>query len=136
MKSHEKSQLIILKISLTILLGCGHHLFLVQLMDGILIYHLKKKDLLFEIIDYLVRKGDIKFLSPNADCYVSLENKEPALSIENEKSHWNEDPEVVVKYLSSKWPDGVVDMNDINLTMYFYEIPAIIWVKNRKFFSS
>lgn len=33
--------------------------------------------------------------------------------------------------MESKWPEGVVSEDDEALTIYFYEIPAVIWVDEK-----
>jgi hypothetical protein len=33
--------------------------------------------------------------------------------------------------VESKWPEGVVSEDDEALTIYFYEIPAVIWVDEK-----
>lgn len=38
------------------------------------------------------------------------------------------DAKQIVSYLKDKWPEGVVSESDKALTLYFYEVPSIIWV--------
>lgn len=88
----------------------------------------QQKDAFFSVIEYLLVTGKIKFIAPNADCYISSGNPRPRFSINDEESHWGLDAKEVVSYLKDKWPEGVVSESDEALTLYFYEVPGIIWV--------
>ena len=88
----------------------------------------QQKDAFFSVIEYLLITGKIKFIAPNADCYISSDNPHPKFSINDEAAHWRLDTTQIVSYLKDKWPEGVVSEGDEALTLYFYEVPGIIWV--------
>jgi hypothetical protein len=88
----------------------------------------EKKWAFFEAIKQLLDAGKIKFIAPGADCYVSPANPCPKLTIQDSESHWSATAEEIVASLSAQWPIQVNDENDPELTVYFYSIPAIIWV--------
>jgi len=97
----------------------------------------QQKDTFFTVVEYLLTTGRIKFIAPDADCYISPDNLHPKLSINDSESHWVLSPRQIVSYLESKWPEGVGSEDDEALTIYFYEIPAVIWVDEKGcFFSS
>ncbi|MNJ47931.1 hypothetical protein D3C77_431080 [compost metagenome] len=97
----------------------------------------QQKEAFFSVIEYLLVTGKIKFIAPNADCYVSPDNPHPRFTINDEESHWGGDAKQIVAYLKDKWPESVVSEGDEALTLYFYEIPGIIWVdENGYFFAS
>lgn len=97
----------------------------------------QQKDAFFSLIEYLLVTGKIKFIAPNADCYISSGNPHPRFSVNDEESHWSLDAKQIVSYLKDKWPEGVVSESDEALTLYFYEMPGIIWVdENGCFFAS
>ncbi|MHA6911455.1 hypothetical protein ACQUJS_24100 [Ralstonia pseudosolanacearum] len=41
---------------------------------------------------------------------------------------WDADVATILQYLRSRWPEAAKSENDLILTDYFYEIPAILWV--------
>ncbi|MCP3022871.1 hypothetical protein [Cupriavidus basilensis] len=88
----------------------------------------EQRDAFFWLIEDLLVKGRIKFISPGADCYVSQGNPEPKLTIDDPASHWKASPKEIVDFLREKWPVNVSSENDVDLTMYFYEVPGLIWV--------
>lgn len=88
----------------------------------------EKKEEFFLILEYLLEKKKIKFIKPGADCYISIKNPKPSLSIENPDSHWSASTHEIISNLKEKWPANVTDENDIDLNFYFYEIPGIIWI--------
>jgi hypothetical protein len=88
----------------------------------------QQKDAFFSVIEYLLTTGKIKFIAPNADCYISSDNPHPKFSINDEAAHWRLNATQIVSYLKEKWPEGVVSEGDEALTLYFYEVPGIIWV--------
>ncbi|POP71960.1 hypothetical protein [Pseudomonas syringae] len=90
----------------------------------------QQKDAFFTIVEHLLNHGKIKFIAPDADCYVSPDNPHPKLTINDSEAHWNLEAEQIIDYLKSKWPDEVTSANDEELTYYFYEIPGVIWVDN------
>ncbi|WP_154660686.1 hypothetical protein [Pseudomonas cremoricolorata] len=97
----------------------------------------QQKNAFFSVVEYLLVTGRIKFIAPNTDCYISSDNPHPKFSINDEESHWRLDAQQIVSFLKDKWPEGVVSESDEALTMYFYEVPGIIWVgENGNLFSS
>jgi hypothetical protein len=88
----------------------------------------EKKRAFCSVIHQLLSAGRIKFIAPGADCYVSSANPHPKLTIQDNEAHWHASPEEIVASLSAKWPVNVHDENDPDLTVYFYSIPAIIWI--------
>ncbi|MCC8535988.1 hypothetical protein ACDH70_15770 [Xanthomonas axonopodis pv. poinsettiicola] len=88
----------------------------------------QRKEIFFAAIANLLKEGRIKFITPGADCYVSPENPSPKFSIENAEAHWNEGIDKIIIYLREKWPKDAMDDNDDELNIYFYEVPAVIWI--------
>lgn len=88
----------------------------------------EKKWAFFDAINQLLDAGKIKFIAPGADCYISPANPSPKLTIQDSEAHWRATSEEIVASLSAQWPIHVDDENDPELTVYFYSIPAIIWV--------
>ncbi|MBN3817370.1 hypothetical protein G3N57_12470 [Paraburkholderia sp. Se-20369] len=86
------------------------------------------KEAFFWLIEQLLREGKVKFVAPGADCYTSTEHPSPQLTIEDDEAQWHEAPEAIVEYLRALWPEHVRDERDLDLVMYFYSIPGIIWV--------
>lgn len=74
-----------------------------------------QKSAFFYLIEKLLNEGKIKF-------YVPKELWNGGNEI------WEVEPEIIVSYLRRKWPNRVSSENDIALTNYFYDMPAIIWV--------
>ncbi|KJZ33237.1 MULTISPECIES: hypothetical protein [Pseudomonas] len=97
----------------------------------------QQKDAFFYMIEYLLVNGKIKFIKPGADCYISPDNPHPKFSIDDKRSHWDLDAKQIVSCLKESWPEGVVSECDGELTIYFYEIPGVIWIdENGLFFAS
>ncbi|MFW0889394.1 UNVERIFIED_CONTAM: hypothetical protein MKS84_22165 [Pseudomonas sp. JL1] len=97
----------------------------------------QRKDTFFYIIEHLLVNGNIKFIKPGADCYISPDNPYPQLSISDEEAHWDLDAKEIVSYLRERWPASAVSENDGELTVYFYDIPGVIWIdESGRFFSS
>ncbi|GLS05444.1 hypothetical protein GCM10007860_25970 [Chitiniphilus shinanonensis] len=88
----------------------------------------QRKELFFFFVKDLLSRGVIKFIAPGADCYISPENPSPRYVISDENVYWKATPEEIVSYLKSLWPIGVSDENDIELAVYFYEIPGVVWI--------
>jgi hypothetical protein len=86
------------------------------------------KDAFFWLLERLLRRGEVKFIAPGADCYVSLKNPHPRLTIQDEEAHWQETPEAIIAQLRDWWPESARREDDLELTTYFYRIPGIIWV--------
>ena len=87
-----------------------------------------QKTAFFWLIENLLRDGKIKFIAPGADCYASPENPHPHLTIEDEAAHWHKSPEFIVNQLLTHWPKDAHDENDIEISLYFYSIPGVIWI--------
>ncbi|MFB3304714.1 hypothetical protein [Pseudomonas sp. AMR01] len=97
----------------------------------------QRKDAFFYVIEYLLVNGKIKFIKPGEDCYVSPDNPHPRLSICDEMAHWDLGVKEIVSYLRDGWPESAESENDGELTIYFYDIPGIIWIdENGCFFAS
>lgn len=88
----------------------------------------QRKEIFFLVIEKLLKQRKIKFIAPGADCYVSPENPSPEFSIENTEAHWNESAENIINYLKKRWPKDAMDDDDDELNIYFYEVPAVIWI--------
>jgi hypothetical protein len=86
------------------------------------------KTAFFWLIELLLRMGKIKFIALGADCYMSPENLQPRLTIQDDEAYWNAAPEIIVAKLFSQWPQHVCDENDVDLQIYFYSMPGVIWV--------
>ncbi|MBX7276957.1 hypothetical protein ACLBW8_27255 [Pseudomonas sp. M5A4_2d] len=97
----------------------------------------QRKDAFFYMVECLLVNGKIKFIKPGADCYISPSNPLPKLSIYDEAAHWDLSVKEIISYLREGWPKGAESENDVELTVYFYEIPGVIWIdKNGCFFAS
>lgn len=95
------------------------------------------KESFFWLVETLLRTEKIKFVAPGADCYVSAEHPNPRFSIDASEAHWQIAPEEIIAELRSQWPVQAQDENDLDLLIYFYSIPAIIWVgEDRKLTAS
>jgi len=88
----------------------------------------QRKYAFFYMIEHLLVNGKIKFIKPGADCYISPDNPYPKLSIFNDEAHWDLGAKDIVFYLKECWPESARSESDGELTVYFYEVPGIIWV--------
>ena len=79
------------------------------------------------MIESLLVNGKIKFIKPGADCYVSPDNPHPRLSCD-EMAHWDLGVKEIVSSLRDGWPESAKSENDAELTIYFYDIPGVVWV--------
>ncbi|OZY86301.1 hypothetical protein CBP51_04545 [Cellvibrio mixtus] len=70
------------------------------------------KAIFFYLLDKWLREGRIVFCSPDAPL----------------EEVWDDNPSNIVSYLKDRWPESVKDRDDIELTVYLHEIPAILWV--------
>lgn len=70
-----------------------------------------------------------KFLKPSVDCYVSPSNAKPKFTVEHPDMQWEEVPKDIIAYLRDNWPGRASDENDPELLTYFYNLPAIVWIK-------
>lgn len=51
--------------------------------------------------------------------------------------YWDADSATIIAYLRSQWPSNATSEHDPALILYFYEIPAILWVgKDGKLYGS
>jgi hypothetical protein len=41
---------------------------------------------------------------------------------------WVADSATIIKELRNQWPESARAENDIDVTLYFYKIPAVVWV--------
>lgn len=97
----------------------------------------QRKEAFFWVVEKLINEGVVKFLAPNIDCYKSPDNENPKFKTSDEEAHWKLSPKEIVSNLKDKWPENVVDAEDMDLTIYFLEIPSIIWLDGKGgFFSS
>lgn len=71
-----------------------------------------QKEVFFEIVKLWLDQGRIKFCKPS----------DPLSEV------WNAPSDQIVEYLKSRWPEDAMDEDNANLNMYFYEMPAILWV--------
>jgi len=78
----------------------------------------------------MLKNGKIKFIAPGADCYVSSNNPNPRFTIYDIEAHWKAPAEEIIGYLRERWPASASEENDLDLAIYFYEIPGVIWVKD------
>lgn len=75
----------------------------------------EQKDEFFKLIRELLEDGKIKFSTPNEFW-------------KEGKDVWDVDPPIVLQYLIGRWPQNASCEND--LSDYFYEIPAVLWVND------
>lgn len=88
----------------------------------------QRKEAFLFLVEHLLITEKIKFIKPGADCYVSPKNPHPRLSISDELAHWDLDAKEIVACLRNAWPGDVNSECDEELTVFFYEIPAVIWI--------
>ena len=50
------------------------------------------------------------------------------LSIADPEARWRAPISEIMDFVRNKWPREVNDMNDLELTYYFYDLPGLIWV--------
>ncbi|MBZ5795208.1 hypothetical protein K8353_34330 [Burkholderia contaminans] len=85
------------------------------------------RDAFFRIVEYLLQTGRIKFIAPEADCYVSPEHPNPRFTIHDYEAHWQASPHEIVSYLRARWPEDAGHEHDLLLVDYFYSLPGVIW---------
>jgi len=73
----------------------------------------EQKEIFFDILLLWLDQGRIKFCKPS----------DPLGQV------WDVPGMIIVEYLRSHWPHGAADPHDADLNMYFYEMPAILWVR-------
>lgn len=72
----------------------------------------EQKEIFFWLILKWLKDGLIVFCSPDSPL----------------DKPWEADAEEILEYLKGLWPERAVDENDLALTFYFHEIPALLWV--------
>lgn len=90
----------------------------------------EQKEIFFFLLEYMLKNGRIKFIAPGADCYVSSTNPNPRLTIYDIDAQWNAPAGEIVNYFRERWPKDAKNEDDPNLTIYFYEMPGVIWVND------
>ena len=88
----------------------------------------EQKELFFSLLENLLDDGRAMLIAPGADCYISTDNPNPKLTIEDPDVHWKAPVAEIMRFVRDGWPSGANDMNDLELTYYFYELPGLIWV--------
>ncbi|MBN3779484.1 hypothetical protein G3O06_18285 [Burkholderia sp. Ac-20345] len=74
-----------------------------------------QKEAFFDILEKLLDQGKVKFCPPN-------ELWREGYDV------WDVDAKTILDYWRSHWPMNVTSENDADLTDYFYDMPAILWV--------
>ncbi|CAM3418292.1 DUF596 domain-containing protein [Bordetella sputigena] len=75
----------------------------------------EQREIFFSLVKRLLDEGKVKFCPPNEFWREGYEV-------------WDTESDTIVQYLKSHWPVNVTSENDIALTNYFYDMPAILWV--------
>lgn len=88
----------------------------------------EQKEIFFTLLEKMLKNGRVIFIVPGADCYISPDNPTPKLTIENPEAHWNAPVSEIMDFVRNKWPAQADDVNDLELTYYFYELPGLVWV--------
>ena len=70
------------------------------------------KEVFFWILEQWIQSGKILFCDP----------QDPL------GKPWKADAKEIILYLKERWPESAKAEDDENLNLYFYEIPAILWV--------
>ncbi|WON77126.1 hypothetical protein [Serratia sp. UGAL515B_01] len=73
------------------------------------------KDMFFSVLKRLLDDDIVRFCRPD----------DPLGKMQN---YWEAETETIINYLCQRWPEGIADENDESLNMYFYEVPAILWL--------
>jgi len=72
----------------------------------------EQKEAFFDILRLWLDEGKIKFCKPS----------DPLGEV------WDVPGAVIVEYLRFHWPHRAADPDDAELNIYFYEMPALLWV--------
>lgn len=72
----------------------------------------EKKQAFFELLNLWLIEGKIVFCEPS----------DPLTTV------WNTDVDTIVNYLKTHWPAVASDEKDLNLNLFFFEMPAVLWV--------
>lgn len=86
------------------------------------------KEAFFWMVQTLLEEARIKFIAPGADCYILPQHPHPRLTIQDSEAHWRDSAASIICFLRERWPSNARDENDIDLNIYFYSIPAVIWI--------
>lgn len=73
------------------------------------------KEAFFYLLKRFLDEGKVKFCPPNESWHEGYDV-------------WDVPNDTIVEYLKSHWPADVTSENDLALTDYFYDMPAILWV--------
>lgn len=85
---------------------------------------LPNKTNFFSLLEKLLDDGLVMFIASGADCYTSSDNPNPKLTIEDPNAHWKASVAEIMRFVRDGWPSGANDMNDLELTYYFYALPG------------
>lgn len=69
----------------------------------------------FALLKELLDAGKVRFCPPNELWHEGYDV-------------WDADTSTILEYLQCRWPSEAISANDLVLTNYFYEMPAILWV--------
>lgn len=72
----------------------------------------EQKQAFFFLLEKWLEEGKIRFCRPD----------DPLNQV------WETDSNQIINYLKERWPTDACDEQDSDLNLYFYEIPAILWV--------
>ncbi|WP_080965601.1 hypothetical protein [Chromobacterium subtsugae] len=75
----------------------------------------EQKGIFFHLLRVFLQEGRVKFCPPNE---LWCEGYDV----------WDVDVDSILNYFLTHWPSDVNSENDIKLTDYFYDMPAILWV--------
>lgn len=73
------------------------------------------REAFFCLIEELLSDGKLRF-------------QDPKKGAGRNDIFWEVSPKEIVASLEASWPANVVDVNDADLNVYFYTIPAVLWV--------
>lgn len=85
------------------------------------------KEAFFYLLERLLADGVIRFIQPNEDVYFVADRAPPKKNASDTETHWRVPNEEILDYLHKLWPKDAVDFDDIDLNMFFFEIPPIVW---------
>jgi hypothetical protein len=88
----------------------------------------EQKEAFFWLVELMLKSGKMKFIAPGADCYVSPSNPNPRFTIHDIDAQWQAPASEIINYLRERWPSATSGEHDPSLSVYFYEIPGVIWV--------
>ncbi|UTM59442.1 hypothetical protein L4174_022355 [Photobacterium sp. CCB-ST2H9] len=72
----------------------------------------EQKDIFFTLLTNWMNEGKVFFCSPEGPL----------------ETFWDAENDEIISYLKRLWPESVTSELDSDLNLYFYEIPAIVWV--------